>query len=195
MNVGWPTTVTSNSRNSHRIQIIHTEFKSLTPNSNNSHQIQIIHTEFKSLTPNSNQSHRIQITDTEFKTLTQNSNHSHRIQIKSHRIQIAYNEFKRRDTERNVICNLIRVFLSFKMAARTINFCSSLAWDQAPGMGRKKSASKAEQIVERGRGEGACLPVSSTSSARFARRVFSPYSPLRSIVPGYSSSGTSLSWH
>ena len=43
-----------------------------TPNLNHSHRIQITHTEFKSLTPNSNYSHRIQITHTEFKSLTLN---------------------------------------------------------------------------------------------------------------------------
>ena len=38
--------------------------------------------------------------------------------------------------------------------------------------------------MERGR-ERRPLPLSSTRSARFAGRFFSPYSPLRSLVPGY----------
>ena len=51
------------------------QFKSLTPNSNYSHRMQITHTEFKSLTD------LMQISHTEFKSLTPNANHSHRIQI------------------------------------------------------------------------------------------------------------------
>ena len=47
-------------------------------------------------------------------------------------------------------------------------------------------AKRAEREVERGRG----APLSSTRSACFARRFFSPYSPLRSLVPGYTFMGS-----
>ena len=46
-----------------------------------------------------------------------------------------------------------------------------VALDQAPGMGRKKSVSKARRAGSGdGRGDGACLPLSSTHLAHFSRQ-------------------------
>ena len=120
---------------------------------------------------------------------------SHRIQIKSHRIQMTYNEFEGGDTERNVICNLIRVFLSFKMAARTINFWSSCSLGPVSGNGAKKIGERS-RAGSGGGGEATEAASPSPVLAWLASLAdfFSLHSPLRSLVPGYSSCGTSLSW-
>ena len=97
---------------------------------------------------------------------------------------MTYNELKRRDTERNVICNLIGVFLSFKMAARTINFCSSCSLGPGSGNGAKKIGERSRAGSGlRGRGDGGCLPLSSTRLARFAGRLFFALFPTKEPSP------------